>query len=987
MQILPSACCLFSVVRRTVCLLALSMSMLATTNCWAQSGFGNFGTLGGVEPAGQYPSPLYYTGLEAYRSGDLESALDIFEDALRSGRRDIRGRWIDSIPALAMLGECHWQLGNLVTAKEHVDHAFQIAIRNRGWLGRIEWQSALQPGVARVVPQGLWKEAASVRIVPVAERILYRSGQPLTEQALRAGGEIEEMNIRSMDLVEIMRGLAIASHRRRVILGPLAKEDPLASALLDATKYPAGLQIPVARTLIGALRTTGYDSIHDDKRVIEEANQNALFGGGAHPLSSITALSHAYALAGTDTASAAVPLALNVAHTSAALGQEEFIGEAMQLAAGCASVDQAAQVRQSATMIAAAMQRRSRLATLHCLIAGADASITYGDLDSAMTLLSQARTLSSRRDVLQPRMDGYASYVAARLAAGRGASFGVTQSTELDEAISQLTSFTLNMRIRRQPLVSMPRVFQLGLIRQSIGKSLGGATSDALLKSYCDEPPIELWRRDAMDALTGVMLDRSLAHSARVNLAASSGYADKTLQAIDQMLAARFTQRLPLGGRVAQLRAIARGDESIVGKPVIEFRNKAPASVKELRAAAVAMADPSLPQIESLEAKACAAALSRVTLPQVVPPTLDEKLPVAALPERTGLLTFTYVGNQLIGTLSANGKTTMWNVAGASRLNGNLSKVLRQIGAGKTRGNRLPEDESWKEDAVKLRRQLLPDDTTITRNQFDHLIVVPDGPLWYLPFEILPLVEADSPLMVDEIEIRYAPTPGLALKPTGLPSMQRRVGLAADLFFAPRDLELNESIIQSILDVVGEAVRLPNDEETPTSLLGGKVGHVVVTAPRTPNAKNPFLMGLAPYDQNNAYGTLAAWMRFPADVPSTVVLFGYRSSADLGQLASGEEMFLPLMALHSAGVRSVMISRWAVGGESSAVAMREFLQELPFTGLNEAWSRARMVLRRTELDPAAEPLLLKAEHSREGVTGDQPLFWSGYLVSSPPSQN
>ena len=143
------------------------------------------------------------------------------------------------------------------------------------------------------------------------------------------------------------------------------------------------------------------------------------------------------------------------------------------------------------------------------------------------------------------------------------------------------------------------------------------------------------------------------------------------------------------------------------------------------------------------------------------------------------------------------------------------------------------------------------------------------------------------------------------------------------------------------------------------------------------------LMSVAPYDQSSAYGTLAAWMRFPVQCPRTVVLFGMRTPVDVGQMGTGDEIFTTLCALHSAGVRSVLVSRWAVGGESSAIALREFVQELPFTGMNASWHRARSVLRHSELNPAGEPLLIQAEHNLEGLTGDQPLFWSGYLVSSP----
>ena len=109
----------------------------------------------------------------------------------------------------------------------------------------------------------------------------------------------------------------------------------------------------------------------------------------------------------------------------------------------------------------------------------------------------------------------------------------------------------------------------------------------------------------------------------------------------------------------------------------------------------------------------------------------------------------------------------------------------------------------------------------------------------------------------------------------------------------------------------------------------------------------------------------------------------FRTSVDFGQMGTGDEMFMTLCALNSAGVRSVLISRWAVGGESSAIALRELLQEVPFTGLLGAWQRARMVLRQSELDPSAEPLLKQSEHDREGLSGNEPLFWSGYLVSAP----
>lgn len=984
---LPSLCRLCRPAPRRVPSILLLVVFAGA--CWmaprsasAQAGAGGFGTLGGVEPGGQYPSQQYYIALEIYRTGDMEEAVRAFDNAMRSTRKDINGRWIDSIPALAMMAECHWQLGDLASVREHLDEAFRIAIRNRGWLGKIDWQNAMQPGAQVATPGGLWPEASAVRLVPISDKIMFRSGTPLTEGRLAQGGVIEEPNLRTMDLVEIMRCLAIASYRRRILLGPLAEQEQLATGVVESTKYPAGLQLPLAKTLIGAMRTTEYFSSYDDQRTISVAAQSALFSGGAHPLTPITTLAHASAVAGSDKPDAAVPLAMNLVHAAAALRQPEMIGEAMQLAAGCANSQQAATIRQAANVVATALQQRSRLATLHCLIAGADASITAGDIDSAANMLAQAKSLSTRRDVLLPRMEAYGAYVAARLAAARGASIGLGKVTALDEALTQMSAFTLNHRSRKRPLISMPRIYQLGLIRQSIGGSMGGNTSDKLLRAYCDDPPGDVWRRDAVDALACVMVDRSLAHAARINLAASGGYGDKLLQAADLMLAARFNQSLPLGGRIAQVRTIARTDDQLLDPPIAEFRNKAGPGLKQVKADALAMGEPNAIQVESLEAKACAVALSRLHLPLAMPTTLNEKQPVASLPKRTGLLTFTVVGNQLYATLAADGKVNMWTIAGSGRLPNEISRLLKAIGVGK-RGNRLPEDESWKELAVTLRKHLLPDDTTITTDRFDELIIVPDGPLWYLPFDILPLADVDSPLIADRILVRYAATPGLALKPVAMPPISRSIGVSADLFFSPLDPDLNKATVDTVVGVLNDPVRLPDTVDKPTGLLGNLLGHLVVAAPRIPNSQNQLLMSVAPYDQASPYSTLAAWMRFPAEVPRSVVLIGFRTSIEVGKMGTGNELFQTVCALNAAGVRSILISRWAVGGESSAIVLRELLQELPFTGMNQSWSRARMLLRRSELDPEAEPLLTQADHDRDGVTGNEPLFWASYMISSP----
>ncbi len=954
-------------------------------------GGGLGGGLGGFEPSVSYPSAAYYDALLFYRAGDLPEANRRFENALARTRRDINGRWIDSIPVFAMLAECQWHLGDVAAAHQHIDAAFQIAVRYRGWLARPDWTSVIQAGAATSRPSGLWPEAAAVNRLPIKNSVQFMSGERLTEATLQRGGVIEERNIKVMDVVEILRGLAIASYRKRMILGPLAQQDPLTTELLDATKYPREVQLPIARSLMGSMRSAERFCNHDDKQSLADTAKSSVFNNAVHPLTPLSLLCQATILAESEKPLLAVPIAGRVANIAANLQQFEYVGEAMQLAAGCVDEKQAVTIRNASFTAAKALLLKSRLAAMHCMLAGADAAVTAGDLGSADKMLAEAQVIAARRDVLQPRLNAYGAYVAARVAAARGGSIGIGQPTEVDKAISLLKDFALNRKNRNRPITSMPRIYQMQLVGRSVGRQLGGQSSERLLSGYSQEPPLSLWRLDPVDALSSTMVDRALAYTARLEIAVAGTNGLNVLSRSDDLLNYRFKRRLALGGRLTQVRSLVRSDDAVIGKAAADFRNAAPANVKKLRQAALAPAaaglDATITAANQMESQATQIALSRIALPQTMLPPLQTKTALARLPKDSALLCFVSVNNRLHGSLALNGKVQTWTVGGTNRIPIEISKLLRSIGVGKTRGQRLPDDNSWRKTAVALRRYLLPDDTTVSYTDIKHLVIVPDDALWYLPFELLPMGDESSDLIGDKIKVRYAATPGLAFTPTGSPATSRVVGVAADKFFAPRDIEQNEAMTQNLIDTLAEVKRLPQELSVPSNLLTNQVGHLLVAAPTTPNLGNPFATTVAAYDRSLAEGTLAAWMRFPAKLPASVVLPGFRTTADAAKLGRGEELFLTICALQSAGVQNVLISRWIVGGESTAIALREFMQELPFSGMQASWTRARAMLRRSELDPTAEPMLTKAEMDLSNLTGDQPFFWAGYLVAAPMSES
>jgi hypothetical protein len=228
----------------------------------------------GYRTANSYPNPQYYLALEIYREGDLPTAAEAFDGALGRCRRDTNGRWIDAIPVHAMLGECFYQAGDLPAATEQFDFALGLAIQHRGWLSSLEWQDALV--AAQRVPDSAsrWAGGQIPGIVPLNDKMKLNTGSRDTEGMLRRGGTFESARLTTVDAVEIMRGLALAAYRRRVIFGPLSDQAEVVRQAIDATKYPQGLALPIPRALIGAMRGCEKFAAAQDDATLTDAGTN-----------------------------------------------------------------------------------------------------------------------------------------------------------------------------------------------------------------------------------------------------------------------------------------------------------------------------------------------------------------------------------------------------------------------------------------------------------------------------------------------------------------------------------------------------------------------------------------------------------------------------------------------------------------------------------------------------------------------------------------
>ncbi|MCM2372279.1 CHAT domain-containing protein [Aporhodopirellula aestuarii] len=965
---------------------------------------------------GTDPMQTYYEAMRYYRDGDIQNAIRGFEFAARGTRMDINGKWVDAIPPRVMLAECYWQLGHLPACRLQLDEAARIAIRNRGWLGQLDFSGINLAGQIKQATNNLWPEVAAVRLLPLPTSIPIQRGQAVTEQSLAAGGVIETPNIQSIDAITIMQSIAKLMHRRRVLLGPLGPDDTLSREVLEATKMPSSINHPLGQSLVHAMRGCEYYAIGEDKTVVDRASKYAS-PGGAHPITPILMLSAMkVATAGDDTGKLSpearalmISTAAQITNVSAALDQYEWIGEALQIAVGVADPATLARVEQTAVLAGRSLVRQSRLASLHCYLIAADAAVSAGRNDVAAEYLQSARTLATRRDVELPRLQAYGAYIAARLAARSGQPIGASGAGDMASALKSVADFVLDRRDQRRPVISMPFMYQADIVMASLGGNIGNQSAKRMLAGYSGTVGIALWRQDPLNALAATYYDDSAMHAALMRMALMENDGPGVLRQSDRVLAKRLTSRLPLQGRMLQLRTLATSPADSLwpsAREILADPSPAFTRLREKTQASLIVPPPGdnvSVRSESLaiamEAELSDLTLSRIHVPELNPPAVAAT-DVAEVPDGVCLLTFVIDSGKIVATATRDGNTRAWVIPAATRLIPMVNRLLQDIGASRVRGKRLPDsDKDWKEAAYKLRSFLLPESSGWSEEGLEKIIVVPDGALWYLPFELLPSLaihepkanengatELSSSMWGDDVRVEYAPTPGFALRNAGAATTADRIGMVAGTFFALRDLDANEAMLNDVLLPADNPFVTTPAKAPPTQTIGLEIGHMIVAAPLTPNLADPLSTHVIPLDNSAGraagrgdWDTLRDWIRFPASGPKSVVIAGLRTSAETTKLGDGGELFFPMAALRASGVREVGLCRWPTGGASSATVLTEIVNEIPHTSLAAALRRGSTMLRQAELSTSREPLLGKPDTDTPAVSGNEPLFWATYL--------
>ena len=397
-------------------------------------------------------------------------------------------------------------------------------------------------------------------------------------------------------------------------------------------------------------------------------------------------------------------------------------------------------------------------------------------------------------------------------------------------------------------------------------------------------------------------------------------------------------------------------------------------------------------------------ALSRTSVPQVFPPIMPLDQIRRELPENTAMLVYIESLGTLYCFMIDRNTLIPWVVRAASPrdrpLNVLITDYLRDLGnagANQAIGTRELENPqgNWRESGNRLLWRLLGNEARPTN--FTELVIVPTGPLWYVPFEAMsvdvgggqyrPLLTAGQTPLV----IRYAPMASL-----GVPNRQLRRGANAETLVVCGRLMSRDSVDVSLeaahrftqSGVRNLAVMQANERESPlpasASAFASQVQQLVVLDTIDPRGV-PFGWTPFSHDRARARNPVATWLTLPWGGPSLVVLPGFQTPAESALRnapGNGDDLFLSSMLLQACGAQTILISRWRTGGRVSYDLTEQFLLQLAERPAAAAWRQAIMEVGSNPINLDEEPRVRNdsRDPDAEPPIANHPFFWGAFML-------
>lgn len=987
------------------------------------------------------PTVAYDAALAALGAGDYAQALETAGREYAGGVRAGNQRWLDSVAAATLVGEAHFELGTLREAVAAYDEAILLGATHAEWLLSVQFptqgpQSSARP---RVATWGRSTRGTRTAVLPDTMAIRQSGDDP--QKVLQQGGVLAAPVNVPIRPQEIIRSLVIAIYRRGMILGPLASEGTAIDEINTAlSKRPAPPNHWSQSWIDVALGVAAWSQGRADQAV-PLLERGLAFGGKLdHHLTPWGLIVLGRIALARDDAVSAVKLFEEATFSAAEFGDSRALEEAFR---GVVS----AHALVGTPGVPASVQgggewARNTLPVLRGLLLAHAAELlaASGNPQGATARLAEIDPRLRKGGAGQGGVGAIVAHAAALTAYASGDT--AAGDAELELALGLARPRT-------------PRLFQTGRLVEMVmagTTTISDRQADILFARLLGDPPPREFVADPLATLATVTTPRTEAHDAWELVAARRG-TDAALAAAESALRARWLDTQPSGGRRVGLERLLGADPQHAAADVVAARAALlkrhpevarqidedsrlrtgltaamlgaagrPAGAEDARARSGPPGEPrDWEAFAAVSARRGAAidllAASRESFPVDFPPLLPPPDVRARLAPGELILSFRWTAAGLWGALESRERVATWQVRQPGALVRELGLLAKSLCLFDPHAP-VPVDRiaasDWRASAATVERLLFEQSKVSLAEGVEELAIVPDGALWYLPFDILPVGTAapdgdvgvgdgagdGPPLLRDVCRIRYAPTRSLAVAggpapPPDAPAARGPVGIHAGRPVRGERPELQAESVERIAAALDRAVPLP--AQAPPSLgaaysaaLPAAVCETLVVLDEVNVAGEGAgglrgLFGRAGERGPRRGGLINDWLASPHKRPQRVVVPGMQSAMASGlarpPARPGEELFVAAVDLLAAGARTAVVSRWRMGGKSSTDLMTEFLRDTdqPGVGAAASWRRAVDVVRSEEPDPAHEG---RIRPHGQVVLADMrhPLFWAGYLL-------
>lgn len=941
------------------------------------------------------PPAQYFFAFGPYFEGDYKLALETFQNAARGGIRSTEGLWVDSICYFTMIGECYYRMGKITEALDQYNKALKLAVFHSNWMLRVQFPEMVDPSASAVrstIKWGVTKRKTLLSRIP--DRMGCLVGRLDNDQAIRFGGPMARPELYPVNVKEIARCTSLAIFRRREIMGPVCQHDEFTAQLVATFSRRPTRPNHWSQSWVSSQLGMAYASAGKIQQAIGELEKSTVVAGQYdHELTAVGLLELGRLAFEQGQNQRAADLFLDATFAAAAFEQCGLMQDAFR--GGLVTHLVSGQKGLYAPLVPAAAwaRRNSRALQAELSLLAAENAAAMGQTPQAIQLLGQARQAVGTREMRSGMFGARFNYQSALVDFQRG---------NLSSGVNALASAITDQKNSSRWL------FQIGLVNSSYRDGLiSQRIADDLFDHVLREPTASDWATEPMETLAVAVTPHvealyrwhDLVHRLRND-------GEKAIEISDRIRRHRFYSTMPVGGRLLALRWVLEAPAELLTQQAllqrqdllgrypnyaklaaqsVAVRNELgtlplvpddPGQIKKQGALFEQLAEVSASQELILRE----IALRREPSEFVFPPLRTMKEIQETMSDDQLVLAYLATDQYIAGYALAKDKHAAWQLDTKATL-GQIAKLLGQMGLNERKlaiDVKTLKDPGWRDTSAQLLRQLSNNADPETWGAYRELVIVPDGPVWYVPFEAL---QAGGRPLLSKVQIRYVPTISLVGRDLLGRKPKARTAVITGKMTLSQDAKVTVDAAERICQVLPDTSRFSDRLPAPSAYVASACDRLIVLSDLEQRSRGPYDLAPMQLDHGKAGSNLESWMGLPWHGPTQVVLPGFHTPAEsaLNRGGTGDEMFLTACALMASGSRSILLSRWPVGGQSTFDLVREYVQELPFVPASEAWQRSVRLAHNNLVDPQLEPRL-NAAGLNQDFKADHPFFWGSYIL-------